>query len=376
MRAQIKLGRIFGIEIGLHYSWLIIAVLILFSLGGQFAMVNRDWGAGVVWGAAVITTILFFLSILLHELGHSVVAKSRGIPVPSIVLFALGGVSQMQREPEKASTEFWMALTGPLVSVVIGVVCVLVARGMGWTSAAQPATPVASVIGWLGYINLVLAAFNMVPGYPLDGGRVLRSIVWWKTGSMERATRAAGFVGQGFAFLFILLGLWQFFTGHGFGGLWLAFIGWFLLDASRSSMVQTELMSALRGVRVRDVMERACATVDANVSLQSLVDDHLLRSGARCVVVQNEGYLAGLITPSDIGRIDRELWPVTPIKKAMRPVQELRTVTPDTMVTQALETMARYNVNQLPVVENGKLDGIFSRAHLLQLMQTRAELKS
>jgi Zn-dependent protease len=376
VRGQIKLGRVFGIEIGLHYSWLIIAVLILFSLGGQFAMVNRDWGAGVIWGAAVITTILFFLSILLHELGHSVVAKSRGIPVPSIVLFALGGVSQMQREPEKASTEFWMALTGPLVSVVIGIVCVLVARGMGWTSAAQPATPVASVIGWLGYINLVLAAFNMVPGYPLDGGRVLRSVVWWKTGSMERATRAAGYVGQGFAFLFILLGLWQFFTGHGFGGLWLAFIGWFLLDASRSSMVQTELMSALRGVRVRDVMERACATVDANVSLQSLVDDHLLRSGARCVVVQNEGYLAGLITPSDIGRIDRELWPVTPIKKAMRPVQELRTVTPDTMVTQALETMARYNVNQLPVVENGKLDGIFSRAHLLQLMQTRAELKS
>jgi CBS domain-containing protein len=201
---------------------------------------------------------------------------------------------------------------------------------------------------------------------------------------MERATRSAGFVGQGFAFLFILGGLLQFFGlilipflgGPGLPGLWLAFIGWFLLDASRSSMVQTELMTALRGVRVRDVMERACATVDANVSLQSLVDDHLLRSGTRCVVVQNEGYLAGLITPSDIGRIDRELWPVTPIAKAMRPVQELHTVTPDTLVTQALEIMARYNVNQLPVVENGKLDGIFSRAHLLQLLQTRAELKS
>jgi Zn-dependent protease/predicted transcriptional regulator len=376
VRAQIKLGRIFGIEIGLHYSWLIIAVLILFSLGGQFAMVNRDWGTGVIWGAAVITTILFFISILLHELGHSVVAQSRGIPVPSIVLFALGGVSQMQREPEKASTEFWMALTGPLVSVVIGVVCIAGARSMGWSSASQPASPAASVIGWLGYINVILALFNMVPGYPLDGGRVLRSIIWWKTGSMERATRAAGFVGQGFAFLFILLGLWQFFTGHGFGGLWLAFIGWFLLDASRSSLAQTELMSALRGVRVRDVMERACATVDANVSLQSLVDDHLLRSGARCVVVQKEGYLAGLITPTDIARIDRQLWPVTPIGKAMRPVQELRTISPDALVTQALETMARYNINQLPVVEDGKFDGIFSRAHLLQLLQTRSELKS
>ncbi len=376
MRAQIKLGRIFGIEIGLHYSWLIIAVLILFSLGGQFAMVNRDWGTGVIWGAAVITTILFFVSILLHELGHSVVAQSRGIPVPSIVLFALGGVSQMQREPEKASTEFWMALTGPLVSVVIGVVCIAGARSMGWSSASRPASPAASVIGWLGYINLILALFNMVPGYPLDGGRVLRSILWWKTGNMERATRAAGFVGQGFAFLFILLGLWQFFTGHGFGGLWLAFIGWFLLDASRSSLAQTELMSALRGVRVRDVMERDCATVDANVSVQSLVDEHLLRTGARCVVVQQEGYLAGLITPSDIARVERQLWPVTPIGKAMRPVQELRTIAPDALVTTALETMARYNINQLPVVEDGKFDGIFSRAHLLQLLQTRAELKS
>ncbi len=376
MQAQVKLGRVFGIRIGLHYSWLIIAVLILFSLGAQFAAVNRNWGTGVIWGAAVITTILFFVSILLHELGHSVVAKSRGIPVPSIVLFALGGVSQMQREPEKASTEFWMALTGPLVSVVIGVVCVLGARSMGWSSAARPASPAASIIGWLGYINLILAAFNMVPGYPLDGGRVLRSIVWWATGSMERATRAAGFVGQGFAFLFILWGLFKFFAGQGLPGLWLAFIGWFLLDASRSSMVQTELMAALRGVRVRDVMERACATVDANVSLQSLVDDHLLRSGARCVVVQKDGYLAGLITPSDIARIDRQLWPATPIAKAMRPVDQLRTISPDALVTQALEIMARYNINQLPVVEDGKFDGIFSRAHLLQLLQTRSELKS
>ncbi len=376
MQAQIKLGRVFGIRIGLHYSWLIIAVLILFSLGGQFAAVNRDWGTGVVWGAAVVTTILFFISILLHELGHSVVAQSRGIPVPSIVLFALGGMSQMQREPEKASTEFWMALTGPLVSVVIGVVCLLGARGLGWRSPSEPVTPATAILAWLGYINLILAAFNMVPGYPLDGGRVLRSIVWWATGSIDRATRAAGFVGQGFAFLFILLGLWRFFTGHGFGGLWLAFIGWFLLDASRSSLAQTELMSALRGVRVRDVMERDCATVDANVSVQSLVDEHLLRTGARCVVVQQEGYLAGLITPSDIARVERQLWPVTPIGKAMRPVQELRTIAPDALVTTALETMARYNINQLPVVEDGKFDGIFSRAHLLQLLQTRAELKS
>lgn len=375
MEAQIKLGRIFGIRIGLHYSWLIIAVLIFFSLGEQFSTVNRHWGPTGIWGAALVTALLFFLSILLHELGHSVVAQSRGIPVPSIVLFALGGVSQMQREPRDAKTEFWMALTGPLVSVMIGVLCLVGAHALGWRDRSIPVTPPAAILAWLGYINLTLAAFNMVPAYPLDGGRVFRAVVWWASNSMERATRIAGIVGQGFAFLFILSGLWQFFSGHGIGGLWLAFIGWFLLDASRASVAQTELMSALRGVRVRDVMDRPGVMVDASTTLQSLVEDYLLRTGTRCFVVQKNGYLAGLITPSDVGKIDRQLWPITTVEQVMRPLREVRTISPDAPVTEALETMARANVNQLPVVSDGHLEGIFSRGHLLKLMQTRSELK-
>ncbi len=376
MQAQVKLGRVFGIRIGLHYSWIIIAILIAFSLSDLFHRTNREWPLAVVWGTAILTAVLFFVCIVLHELGHSLVAQSRGIRVPSIVLFALGGISQMERESPDAKTEFWMALAGPAVSFVIGFLCLGVAHSLGWVGIMAPApSPLVALVGWLGYINFILGGFNLVPAYPLDGGRVLRAAAWWVTHSMERATRIASTVGQVFAFLFILAGLWQFFHGQGFGGLWIAFIGWFLLDAARSSRMQVEIMHALRGVKVRDVMERNCTIVDATTNLQSLVDEHLLRSGQRCFIVQKDGHLAGLITPTDISRVERRMWPLTTVEQAMRPLAELRVVAPEAPVMQALETMARENINQLPVVSNGHLEGTLSRAHLLEILRTRSELK-
>ena len=376
MQAQIKLGRVFGIRIGLHYSWIIIATLIVFSLSEQFHSVHRDWAPGVVWGTAILTALLFFVCIVLHELGHSVVAQSRGIRVPSIVLFALGGVSQMERESPDAKTEFWMALAGPLVSFVLGIVCLGLAHSMGWVGPSSPAgSPLVAMLAWLGYINLTLGLFNLIPAYPLDGGRVFRAAAWWGTHSIERATRIASTVGQVFAFLFILAGLWQFFHGRGFGGLWIAFIGWFLLDAARSSRMQVEIMHALGGVKVRDVMERNCAVVDATTNLQTLVDEHLLRTGQRCFVVVRNGNLAGLLTPADIGRVERRMWLLTTVEQAMRPLGELRVVSPEAPVMQALETMAREDINQLPVVSDGHLEGILSRAHLLEILRARADLK-
>ena len=375
MQAQIKLGRLFGIRIGLHYSWFIIAFLIVFSLVEQFVVVHRDWRRGVIWGTAILTAALFFVCIVLHELGHSVVAQRHRIHVPSIVLFALGGVSQMEGESPDAKTEFWMALAGPLVSVLIGFSCLALAVVLGWGGISLSATPVAALLAWLAYINFMLAIFNLIPGYPLDGGRVLRAAIWWVTGNMERSTRIASLVGQSFAFFFILAGLWRFFTGHGFAGLWIAFIGWFLLDASRSSYAQTVLLHVLRGLKVCDVMDRNCTPVDANITLQALVDEHSIPTGTRCFVVQKNGYLAGLITTADIGRIGRDQWPVTPVEQAMRPVDKLHTVSPNTAVAQALETMARENINQLPVVSDGHVEGILSRAHLLQVLHTRAELR-
>jgi CBS domain-containing protein len=205
---------------------------------------------------------------------------------------------------------------------------------------------------------------------------VLRAAAWWATHTIERATRIASDVGQVFAFLFILYGLWQFFFRRaGLFGLWIAFIGWFLLDAARSSRVQVAIMHALSGIKVRDVMERNCAVIDATTNLQALVDEHLLRTGQRCFVVVRNGDLAGLITSADIGRVERRMWPLTTVEQAMRPLAQLQVVPPEAPVMQALETMARENINQLPVVSDGHLEGILSRSHLLEILRARAELK-
>jgi Zn-dependent protease/predicted transcriptional regulator len=374
MHAQIKLGRIAGISIGLHYSWFIIAFLIALSLVGHFRAIMPQWSGSVVWASAIVTAVLFFVTLLLHELSHSLLAKAKGLRVRAITLFALGGVSQIESESPDAKTEFWVAIVGPLSSLAIGLVCILLARLSGWTTGAEPSTPVAAILLWLGYINFILAAFNMIPGYPLDGGRVLRAVIWWFNHNVVKATQWAAWAGQTVAFLFILSGLYRFFVGANFGGLWMAFIGWFLLDASRSSYVQVELTEALRDRKVADIMDRNCPTVEAHLSLQDFVHEYLLRSGRRCFVVVQNDHLAGLITPNEVSRVDRDQWPQTSVQSVMRPVAEIRAVTPETPVVQALEIMSREDINQLPVVSRGQLQGIFSRSSIMGFLRNRTEL--
>ena len=236
MKAQIKLGRIFGVQIGLHYSWFIIAFLITLSLAGHFTTNNPGWSPVLRWGVAIVTAILFFGAIIAHELSHALVAKARGLPVHSITLFALGGVAQLEKDAADAKTEFWMGIIGPITSFVIGVVCLLLTVALGWRPPEFPQDPLPAMLMWLGYINIALAIFNMVPGFPLDGGRVLRGIIWWVTGNAKRATMIAARVGQVIAFAMIIFGVMQFFAGIGFSGLWLVFIGWFLLNAARAAM--------------------------------------------------------------------------------------------------------------------------------------------
>jgi len=374
LRSQIKLGRIGGIEIGLHYSWLIIAILIALSLSDHFHSVNSDWNTAIIWSAAVVTAILFFATLLLHELAHSFVARSRGLRVRAITLFALGGVSQIESESPDAKSEFWIAIVGPITSVIIGVCCLGLARLAGWAPGVEPGTPAIAVLLWLGYINLALAAFNMIPGYPLDGGRVLRSIFWWVTGTAERATRSAALVGQGVAFLFILFGLFRFFVGANFGGLWIAFIGWFLLDAARGSYVQVEIMADLRNRRVADIMERECSAVGGELSVRDFVDEYLLHSASRCFPVIQNGNLAGLVTPNEIRKVDRGDWDRTSLQSIMRPANQLRAVPPDMPAIQALELMAREHLSQLVVVADGKLQGIFSRGQVARFLQVYSGL--
>ena len=374
MHAQIKLGRIKGISIGLHYSWFIIAFLIALSLIDHFHQVMPNLSSAGVWTAAIITSVLFFVCLLLHELAHSLLAKSKGLHVRAITLFALGGVSQIEQESPDAKTEFWVAIVGPLSSLAIGVVCLLLARLAGWTTGMEAQTPVAAVLLWLGYINFMLAIFNMIPGYPLDGGRVLRAVIWWTNHNAVRATELAARVGQVIAFAFILLGLFQFFVGKNFGGLWMAFVGWFLLDAARSSYVQVELTEALRGRKVADLMDRDCPVVEAHLSVEDFVHQFLMSSGRRCFVVVQDGRLVGLITPNEVKHVERERWPQTSIQSVMRPLNQLRVVTPETPVAEALEMMGRDDINQLPVVSGGQLQGIFSRGNIMGFLRTHAEL--
>ena len=374
MHAQIRLGRIAGISIGLHYSWFIIAFLITLSLIGRFSAVMPKWSSATVWSAAIVTGLLFFVALLLHELAHSLLAKSRGLRVRAITLFALGGVSQIESEAPDAKSEFWIAIVGPLASLVIGIVCLLLARSTGWILNSEPRTPISAVLVWLGYINLMLAAFNLVPGYPLDGGRVLRALIWWNTHSIDRSTRIAARVGQVVAFLFIFLGLYQFFLGKNFGGLWLAFIGWFLLDASRSSYAQVEITEGIRDRRVSDIMDRDFSAVEAHLSLQDFVHRYLLASGRRCFVVVQDNNLTGLITTKEVSGVERDRWPQTSVQSVMRPLSQLRTVMPDTPAIRALEIMSREDINQLPVVSDGQLVGLFSRSSVMGFLRNRAEL--
>src|SRR5882724_4021568 len=375
MKAQIKLFRIFGIQIGLHYSWLLIAVLIVFSLAGQFTATNPQWGANVIWGVSILTALLFFATIVIHELSHAAIAKARGLPVRSITLFALGGVAQIEKEASDAKTEFWMGIAGPITSALIGLICLGIAAGLGWNPSFHHQLPLAAMLGWLGVINLALAVFNMVPGFPLDGGRVLRASIWWITGDASRATRIATGVGQIIAFGFIIVGLFRFFNGAGFGGLSLTFIGWFLLDAARSSYAQFETIERLRGVRVRDIMAGDWPIIDAKTNLETFVHDHLLKSGKRCFVVEENGHVAGIVTPHEVKDVDREKWSQLSVREVMLPLEKLHAVKPGTSLTEALETMGREDINQLPVMSNGHLDGIISRSHILRLLQTRAELQ-
>lgn len=373
LRGQIRLGRLFGIEIGLHFSWFIIAALLTTSLAAHLYAVNREWSNVVIWTAAAVAALAFFAAILLHELSHAAVARARGVPVPSITLFALGGIARMGRDTADARTEFWMGLAGPIMSVFIGGAALGLASLLGWNYDATPETPGMVMLVWFGFINITVAAFNMIPGFPLDGGRVLRAIIWWWSGNQVRATRTAAALGQVVAIGFIGIGLLSFAFGAGFGGLWLAFIGLFLSEAARAAAFETTVTENLRGVRVGDVMSHECATVPRTTAISEVAEE-VLRTGKRCFFVVDDGRVAGMMTPQELRAVPRERWNVTPASEAMRPLERLHKVDADAPVTEALEAIASEDVNQLPVLERGKLRGVISRDHIMRLLSARAEL--
>ena len=368
---SVRFGKILGIPIGINYSWFIIFVLITLSLTTQFKHLHPDWSYSEHLAFGIATSLLFFVSVLLHELGHSVVALKYHIPVKAITLFVFGGVAHIGKEPEKPMHEFNIAIAGPIVSAVLGGSFYLLA-GM----AQGTAEGLVSLGEWLGRINLTLAVFNLLPGFPLDGGRVLRAAVWKYTGSYERATTIAGGSGQVVAYGFILFGIWEALSGNFFGGLWIGFIGWFLLSASQTTTVQMKFRSVLRGVTAGDVMTSDCLGLPGSMTLADLVENHLLKTGARCSMIMDGDRFRGLVTLHEIKQVPRDEWSVTSLQAVMVPESKLSEVSSTTPIDVVLQKMNEENINQIPVVDNGRLVGTIGRDRLLSLVQTHLELKT
>jgi CBS domain-containing protein len=269
-----------------------------------------------------------------------------------------------------------MAIAGPLMSVAIGLLCLAGARQFGWTLQHEVSGVLPAMLGWLGYINVALAVFNLIPGYPLDGGRVLRAFLWRVSGDANKATRQAARTGQLVAFAFIFIGLFEAFAGAGMGGLWLALIGWFLLQASRANYARVELLHLLRDVRVADVMSREQRTIEADATLQQLVDDFLHSGRHYALVADGEDALVGLVTLSDVRRVDRADWDRTAVASVMRPLDAVRTVSPETPASDALEILTREDVNQLPVLDRRQVLGVLTRQQLQQAIRTQSEVEA
>ena len=363
----IRIGEVFGIPIYLHPSWFIIFFLITLSLRTQFTSQHPGWSPAQHWALGIITSVLFFASVVFHELSHSVVALSYRIPVKSITLFVFGGVSRIERDASNAKQEFNIAIAGPVSSLFLA--------GCFWLGSHywHGNEMVTSAAMWLAGINLLLGLFNLVPGFPLDGGRILRGITWGITGNFEKATRIASNVGRVFAYFMILAGVWEALNGNWVGGLWTAFIGWFLLSAAQESIAQVTIRNTFTGVRAEDIMTRDIPTVPRDISLEEYLQE-VLRTGRRCHIVTGAGRPVGLVTLHAVRNVPRDEWGVTSIQAAMLPLDKLHSASPDEPALGVLERMQSEDINQMPVISDGQIVGMIGRDTILRALQTRLQV--
>ena len=372
LKNGIPIGRAFGIDLRLHYSWFIIFILVTFALtAGYFPTTHPHWSLGTRITVGLITSILFFASVLAHELMHSIVAQRSGIPVHSITLFIFGGVSQMTREPDRPGVEFRMALAGPITSLVLGGLFWLI-----WYYTRNVSDFITAVSFWLFWINVSLGLFNMIPGFPLDGGRVLRSIIWWFSKNLRRSTKIASTIGRGVGYLFIFIGVYFIFTNNLFNGLWIALIGWFLENAAVGSYRQLALQEILKGHRASEIMIRDCVMVPADLTVDRLVNEYVLSSGRRCFPVREDSRIAGMVTLHNIKSVPQELRSTKTVGEIMTPLEKLKWVTPDADLSNVLQILTEGDINQVPVVEPGtsNIVGMVSRDNLLTFIDFKGGL--
>jgi Zn-dependent protease/CBS domain-containing protein len=370
MTGSLRIGAIKGIDIGVHSSWLLIFGLVTWLLAiSYFPEQYPGWPGSLYWLAALVTSLLFFGSVLFHELAHSIVSLRFNIPVKRIELFLLGGVAQISREASRPGEEFWIAIAGPASSALLAAVF-----GAFALATRQISPPASAATSYLALMNISLAVFNMIPGFPMDGGRVLRALIWGAGGNFQLATRIASLFGQGIAYLFIFAGVAMILMGGFFNGLWLAFIGWFLNNAASSGYHQMHMRESLRGVTVERMMNRRFEIVPSNVTLDRLVEEYLWHDPRHAFLVVDDDRLTGIITLEDIKRIPRAAWANTVVAEAMTPAGRLQTVAPNEEVCRTLEIMHENDIGHLPVVRGSTLVGMVTRSDLLRFIQLRAEL--
>jgi Zn-dependent protease len=360
-----NLGRLFGIQVRLHYTWFIIFMLVTVSL------VYPDWSQSISWVTGIITSLFFFASVLAHELSHSLVGRANGVQIKSITLFIFGGVAQMAGEAREAGAELKMAAAGPACSLAIGGLF-----GLVWFLTRNILEPVAAMALWLAQVNGLLAAFNLIPGFPLDGGRVFRSILWRASGNYGRSTRIATRVGQGVGYLFILGGILIIFIfpQAWFSGMWLAFIGWFLDNAASASYRQAQWREALHGFTAADVMTPDYPVAPSNITISELVQRYVFPSGRRFFMVVDEGRLQGMLTLHNIKAVPQQDWGVTPVREIMTPVDKLKVAYPNQDAVSVMAQMDESDINQMPVVSEGRVVGLVARDNLLRFLRIRSEL--
>lgn len=382
MGTNIKVGRIWGIPLQLSWTWFLIFALVTWSLAVAYFPDEYPTLSPVVHLLlGVVTSILFFTSVMLHELGHAYAALRSGTGVRSITLFIFGGVAQLEDEPRTAGAALRVALAGPLVSLVLGIFFAglwLLDQNIPWLAAPS---------AYLARLNFLLAAFNMIPGYPLDGGRVLQAVVWYLSGDSRRATRLAAMVGQLVAFGFIGVGVGVALNTNLFNGLWLAFIGWFLQNAAGAAATSTEVEHALEALAVNQVMRADWPEVPGRLPLSRLVEDHMLRGSPRYFFVRRDGYgyeggnghngsqPHGMLTATDVMRIPQTSWGRTSSEQVMVGWERLVTVSPEMNLLEAMRIMDRGNVAQVPVVAEGRLVGILSREGVMHALKVQADLE-
>jgi Zn-dependent protease/CBS domain-containing protein len=360
---HISVGNIFGIPIYLDYSWFLILVLLTWMLAqSYFPLEFKNWSKFSYWLVSFITSFFFFLCILLHEFGHSIIAKRFKIKVKRITLFVFGGVAEISKEAPKSSAEFWIAIAGPITSFILAGIFYLLAKLF-----AQNQYIFAS-FRYLALINFILAIFNLIPGFPLDGGRIFRAIVWAILKNYKKATTIAANAGRFFGFLFIMFGVFQIIQNNVFNGLWIAFIGWFLESAAISQVQRQALNDLLFGHQVREALSNDFGIVYPDSTVQEIIDNHFIGANRRDLVVKDDNIIVGFLTPHQIKSLSISDRRNKTVREVMMPLQKIIKIKADESLLDALRARDENDASEIPVIENGNCIGILNQTSILQFI--------